>query len=36
MNQTNDSNNLIIEKDIQVSRTGEIIIGVIVSEKNKK
>jgi len=36
MNQINDSNNLTIEKDIQVSRTGELVIGVIVSEKKNK
>jgi hypothetical protein len=36
MNQINDSNNLTIEKDIQVSRTGELVIGVIVSGKKTK
>jgi hypothetical protein len=44
MNQTNDSNNIITEQIIyltnslthtQDSRTGELIIGIIVSEEKK-
>ncbi len=43
MNQTDDSNNITIEKNINlmnktnipVSRTGELIIGITVSKTNK-
>jgi len=43
MDQTNDSNNITIEKNINlmnetnipVSRTGELIIGITVSKTNK-